>query len=80
MTARTFNDPHGTSLKARQGLLDNRCQDSKPKRHRTQKRAKRLSALKRQAIKHATAVRAARIKKFNERARRYWLGQREAHP
>lgn len=79
MAHRTFDDPHGTSLEARQALLDNRC-EHKPKRHRTLGRRKRLSAKKRAKIKQATAVRLAAFRRFKERVRAYWHGDAEAHP
>lgn len=79
MSHRTFDDPHGTSDKARQGLLDNRC-EHKPKRHRTIGRRKRLSAAKRARIKHHLAVTAARVKRFKAAARAYWAGEADSHP
>ena len=79
MSHRTFNDPHGTSLEARQGLLDNRCEHG-PKRHRTIGRRKRQSAAKKARVKHNAAVRLAAYRKFKAKARAYWAGEAEAHP
>jgi len=79
MSHRTFDDPHGTSTEARQGLLDNRCEHG-PKRHRTKGRRKRISAKKKARIKHANGVRLAAFRKFKDRARAYWRGISEAHP
>jgi hypothetical protein len=78
VTHRTFDDPN--SIEARQALLDNRCEDSKPKRHRVRKRSKKLAAKKRSRIKHANAVRAAAIAKLRAATRSYWLGLRAEHP
>jgi|KBSMisStaDraftv2_1062788.scaffolds.fasta_scaffold782108_3 hypothetical protein len=79
MTHRTFNDPHGTSLEARQGLLDNRCEKG-PKRHRTLGRRRRLSKAKRQRIKHRNAMRMRDIQNYIAQVRAYWRGETENHP
>jgi len=79
MSHRTFDDPHGTSDKARQGLLDNRC-EHKTKRHRTLGRRKRISAAKRQRIKDSNAKRLAKLRKYNEKVQAYWRGDIEDHP
>lgn len=79
MSHRTFNDPHGTSLEARQGLLDNRCEHL-PKRHRTIGRRKRMSAAKKAKIKRATAMHLAALWRYKAKARAYWSGETETHP
>lgn len=78
MSHRTFNDPHGTSTEARQGLLDNRCEHG-PKRHRTKARKKRLSKAKRQRIKHHLAIQKASRIKHVTAVRAYWAGAGD-HP
>lgn len=79
MSHRTFNDPHGTSLEARQGLLDNRSEHA-TKRHRTLGRRKRLSAKKKARIKHALAVSRAQFQRYKAKVRAYWSGDAESHP
>lgn len=79
MSHRTFNDPHGTSLEARQGLLDNRS-EHKPKRHRTLGRRKRLSAAKKRKIKAKNALRLVAFRRWKEKVRAYWNGHAESHP
>jgi hypothetical protein len=79
MSHRTFNDPHGTSLEARQGLLDNRCEHG-PKRHRTLGRRKRLSAKKKAKIKAANAIRLVAFRRWKAKVRAYWSGAAEEHP
>lgn len=75
---RTFDDPN--SIEARQALLDNRCERTHPKRHRTQKRAKRLNAIKR-AKGVAKAKRNLLAKRrHNAAVAAYWRGDRETHP
>jgi hypothetical protein len=76
---RTFDDPHGTTLEARQGLLDNRCEHGK-KRHRTLGRRRRLSAKKKSRIKQVLAVKRAAFQRYKARVRAYWRGDAEAHP
>lgn len=78
MSLRTFNDPHGTSDRARQALLDNRCEHG-PKRHRTMGRKKRISKAKRQRIKHRLAMMAASRTKWLAAVRAYWTGAGD-HP
>lgn len=78
MSHRTFNDPHGTSTEARQGLLDNRCEHG-PKRHRTKARKKRLSKAKRQRIKHHLVIQKASRIKHVTAVRAYWAGSGD-HP
>lgn len=78
MSRRIF-DAHGTSAAARQALLDNRC-EHKPKNHRTLGRRRRLSATKKQRIKGAVAARIAAFRRFKEKVRAYWNGERENHP
>lgn len=79
MSKRCFDDPHGTSDAARQGLLDNRIEHG-PKRHRTLKRRKVRAKKKRQAVKHAAAVQKAKRRRFLVQARRYWQGEEVDHP
>lgn len=79
MSHRTFNDPHGTSLEARQGLLDNRSEHG-PKRHRTLGRRRRLSKAKKQRIKAANAKRVAEFRAFKKKVRAYWNGEADEHP
>lgn len=79
MSHRTFNDPHGTTDEARQGLLDNRCEKG-PKRHRTLGRRRRLSAKKKAKIKHANAIRLAAYRRHKAKVRAYWNGEAEGHP
>lgn len=79
MAHRTFNDPHGTSLEARQALLDNRCEHL-PKRHRTIGRRRRLSKAKKQRIEHQTAERLAAYRALKAKVRAYWRGELDEHP
>jgi hypothetical protein len=79
MSHRTFDDPHGTTLEARQGLLDNRSEKG-PKRHRVLGRRKRLSAKKKAKVKHANAVRLVAFRRWKARVRAYWSGAAEEHP
>lgn len=79
MSHRTFDDPHGTTLEARQGLLDNRCEHG-PKRHRTLGRRKRMSAKKKSRIKAANAKRLAAFRRHKARIQAYWSGETESHP
>lgn len=79
MSHRTFDDPHGTSLAARQGLLDNRC-EHKPKRHRTLGRRRRISAKKKRKVAAKVAAIDAARRKFKAAARAYWRGERDDHP
>jgi len=80
MSRRSFNDPHGQSDEARQGLLDNRCERLHPKRHRTNKRAKRLSAKKRAEIRAASAKRLADKRRYDARVKSYFSGEAADHP
>jgi len=77
MSHRTFKD--STSLEARQGLLDNRC-ERKTKRHRVLKRAKRRNALKLQKAKHKIAVRLKKKQRYLDAVRAYWSGIVDNHP
>jgi hypothetical protein len=79
MSRMAFDDPHGTSDRARQHLLDNRCEHA-PKRHRTRKRRIRMSAKKKASVAHQNALYKARQKKLNKAARDYWEGRRDSHP
>jgi hypothetical protein len=65
---------------SRQFLLDRRGERLHPKRHRTQKRAKRNGAKKRARVKHETAVRVARSRKYRALVAAYWAGAAEGHP
>lgn len=67
-------DSAGT-CEARQFLLDNRCGRKHPKRHRTMKRAKAVSAKKKFAVKAAVAERESRAYKYKAKVRAYWAGQ-----
>ena len=78
MSHKTFDDPHGTSDMARQGLLDNRS-EHKSKRHGTLKRRKRLSKAKRQRIKAYLERRDAAVRKYKAAVRSYWRGESD-HP
>lgn len=73
MSHRTFNDPHGTSEAARQGLLDNRCEKG-PKRHRVKGRRKRMSEAKKRRIKHYLTMQKIARTKHLVAARAYWAG------
>ena len=79
MSHKTFNDPHGVSDAARQGLLDNRC-EGKPKRHRTLGRRKRLSKEKRQRVKAKVEAAKRARSRFLKAARAYWRGEADVHP
>lgn len=78
MSHKTFDDPHGTSDRARQGLLDNRSEHG-PKRHRTKGRRKRLSKAKRQRVRHHLAMQAAARTKHLAKVRAYWRNEGD-HP
>lgn len=80
MGLQTFSDPHGVSIEARQCLLDKRCERNHPKRHRTKGRAKRLTAAKRDKIKHKLALRQASDRRYDEAVSAYWRGERDGHP
>lgn len=77
MTLKSFDD--GGSDEARQFLLDRRCERLHPKRHRTQKRAKRISAKKRSRIKHKNSVRERAVARYKAAVDAYWRGERD-HP
>lgn len=79
MSHRTFDDPHGTTLEARQGLLDNRCEHG-PKRHRTLGRRKRLSKKRKAKIAYANKVRLVAFRRHKAKIRAYWSGEAEEHP
>ena len=78
MSHRTFNDPHGITDIARQGLLDNRCEHG-PKRHRTKARKKRISKAKRERTKRRIEAKNAVMRKFHAAVRSYWRGEGD-HP
>ena len=78
MSLRTFDDPHGIGDRARQGLLDNRCEHG-PKRHRTKPRTKRLSKAKRQRIKAHLERCNAEMRKYRAAVHAYWYGLSD-HP
>jgi hypothetical protein len=78
VSRRSFDDPHGKSDAARQALLDNRDEHA-TKRHRTQKRAKALSAAKRERAAHRRAMNDAKRSKKLAAARAYWSGKGD-HP
>lgn len=78
MTRRSFDNPNG--IEARQHLLDNRCERKHPKRHRTRKRASKLSALKRSRIAAKLKAQNAKRAKFYAAVRAYWAGERDDLP
>jgi len=77
MSHRSFKD--ATSIEARQGLLDNRCEHA-TKRHRTKARRKRLAAAKRARIKHALAMQEAAQRRYHAAVAMYWQGLIDRHP
>ena len=79
MSRLTFNDPHGTSLAARQGLLDNRC-EHKSKNHRTLGRRKRLAKKKRDEAKARLILKIAKHRKYTAAVRAYWRYESDNHP
>lgn len=79
MSHRTFDDAHGTSDVARQGLLDNRVEHAK-KRHRTLGRRRRMSKTKKRRVELYLSKRDKARAKYLREARMYWCGQRESHP
>jgi hypothetical protein len=78
MALRSYED--ADSIEARQGLLDRACERNHPKRHRTKKRAKRLSAKKKQRVAHKLAIKNAARARHHALVRAYWLGEIENHP
>ena len=78
MTLKSFGD--GTSLEARQHLLDRRNERKHPKRHRTLGRRRKLAKAKKQAVKHHLAVATAARVKFLAQAHAYWNGEADGHP
>lgn len=80
MSRRSFDDdPHGKSDAARQALLDNRNEHA-PKRHRTRKRNKALSAKKRSALAHRNSRAAATRARKHAAALAYWRGETPEYP
>lgn len=79
MSRLTFNDPYGTSLAARQGLLDNRC-EHKSKNHRTLGRRKRIAKAKRQEVKMRVVAKIAAYRKYKASVRAYWRNEIDDHP
>lgn len=77
MTLKSFEIADSTE--ARQFLLDRRDERNHPKRHRTQKRAKAVSAGKRAKAKHKRAANDRARRKKLIAAQRYWRGQGD-HP
>jgi predicted ATPase len=75
----TFDDPHGTSDRARQALLDNHS-EHKLKRHRTLVRRKRISAKKRERIKFNLFMQKRERSRYLAKARAYWRGDADGHP
>lgn len=65
---------------SRQFLLDNRCERNHPKRHRTTKRRKALSAKKKRRIATQNALREASYRRYHAKVRAYWSGEQENHP
>jgi hypothetical protein len=78
MPLKSFDDPN--SDEARQALLDRRCERNHPKRHRTLKRAKALSAIKRQKIKAKIIMQAKLRREYLAASRAYWAGEGAGHP
>ena len=78
MTLKSFDD--GTSMEARQFLLDRRNERKHPKRHRTLGRRLRMKAAKRAKIKAYLTRRDAARAKYLEASRRYWNGESDGHP
>lgn len=78
MPLRSFDNP--LSDEARQHLLDRRGERAHPKRHRTRKRAIRVSAVKRAKRKHRAALAKANQAKRLAAARAYWAGEATGHP
>jgi len=79
MSTRTF-DGNGNSIYERQFLLDNRCERTHPKRHRTKNRTRRANAKRKQRRQHKMAMRLAAEQKYHAAVRRYWLGEADCHP
>lgn len=65
---------------SRQFLLDRRCERNHPKRHRTQKRAKSISAKKRQRSRAKAAFNLAAHRKYHADVVAYWAGRASGHP
>lgn len=78
MSRKSFES--ATSDEARQGLLDNRDENRKSKRHRVRKRSKRLNELKRQRAKHRVNKQQKWLKRWSRLVRDYWAGVRDDHP
>lgn len=72
MALKSFND--GSSDEARQFLLDRRDERNHPKRHRTQKRSKVISAKKRAKAKARAARNLAAYRDYVAKVRAYWAG------
>lgn len=78
MTLKSFDD--GTSMEARQFLLDRRNERKHPKRHRTLGRRLRMKAAKRVKVKARLSVMKSERAKFLAASRRYWNGESDGHP
>lgn len=65
---------------SRQFLLDRRTERLHPKRHRTQRRAKRIGAKKRERVKSYLASRKISLTKHLAAVAAYWSGERDGHP
>lgn len=78
MGLQSFDD--ADSDEARQCLLDRRCERTHLKRHRTLNRARRLSAKKKQAVKHKVALRDANMRRHKTKVAAYWAGETDGHP
>lgn len=79
MSRRSYDDPHGETVEARQGLLDNRCEKA-PKKHRVKGRRVRRTAAKKRSIARKVELVNANRRRFQEKALAYWRGERDDHP
>lgn len=78
MTLKSFDD--GTSMEARQFLLDRRNERKHPKRHRTLGRRLRMKAAKRAKVKARISAMKNDRAKYLEASRLYWSGESNGHP
>ena len=78
MSRRSYDDPN--TIEARQGVLDNRCENRRSKNHRTRNRSKKLNAIKRARGKAKAAINLVRARKFKAACRAYWEGENDEHP
>jgi hypothetical protein len=71
---------NGNSLEARQFLLDRKSGRLHPKRHRTLKRRKALSAAKRARVKARLVQRDLERARYLAASAAYWAGTADGHP